>query len=193
MEKQGTKTINYLMEDNNDLSRLFLLYMNDNYNLIKKSFLKAKELNKELSEDIYQEGILKCAERINKVGLRIDKPELSGQTFKNYLFISLKNIIHKERDKNKRMPKDENYIHERDFEHLDVYDFEYSLEREHNRIEEDVLIQDIFNWIEGKYKPIYVGFFKFYFKTEYSYREIAKLTGYGVATIFLQIGIRLFI
>lgn len=179
--------INYMVEDNGQLSHIFLLYVNDNYNVIKRSFLRSKELRYTLSDDVYQEGILRCAERIHKVGLRIENHHMSGQTFKNYLFISLKNIVHKERDKESRIKQDENYINNSDFERLEIDNVEDNLDNEFNRMYEDMLIDDIFKFIEGRYKPIYVGFFKFYFKTEYSYREIAKLTGYGVVTVFSHI------
>ena len=189
MHTEQEKQYNNIMLGKNELSRLFLLYMNDNYNMIKKSFKGDKLMKRILNDDLYQEGILKCAESINKNGIRWVHHSQSGQTFKNYLFISLKNLNDKQGRREEKILKDDNYLSESDFELIEgmVHDVEEGVENEYNRLDEDLLIEEIFQWVEGRYKPIHTGFFKFYFKTEYSYREIAVLTGYGVDTVFRHI------
>ncbi len=89
-------------------AKLFINYINDNYQELYNSFLAfCNNKNYKFDADIFQDTIIKCYNLIDKQGYLKDKTE---QGIKNYFFMAFKQNILRESQYARNLKRDNNII-----------------------------------------------------------------------------------
>lgn len=142
-----------------------------------------KKIEKEFIQDYLHECMIKTYERILNSGFEFINNNISysGESFLRFIYTSMKNEHNGAEKKVSQKSKceDEWKLTEQNF-----YDMNEELDKAEYHVEEDKAINEIFEYVELSYPPLEVGFFKFYFKTNYSYQSISEISGFGLKKIF---------
>lgn len=177
--------------NNKYLASEFLTYINLNYNRILSGFKKSsyKEL---MTDDVFQDSILKVYDSIIKRGFAFPPNSLSGKSFENYLFITCGNeVLSKKKSESKNIKVYIDSSHDLDVISLNDPEYTYELDDELNkeieRISEDILVDDIFQFCKNNHSHLDCGIFEFYFRSGLGYRPLAEITGFSFRTIFVKI------
>lgn len=170
-----------------DIALLFLTWSGLHYEETKKKmktrFNKLQFDNKSYKEyfndDNFHACLVKTHDNILERGFKFKNNcvTYSGESFSSFLYIALRNELYVN-------TKQENLLsHDNDFENLLTFDGE-SLENEHaEKIRENEIINQVYRYVDTHYTFIQSAIFQHYFKTNYSYRKLSKINGYGVSFI----------
>ncbi len=177
---------------NEAIASEFLNYINSHYHKLISGFQKSS-FKKDITDDVFHDSILSIHQSITNKGFKFNKIHLSGKSFENLLFVSCCNVVLQK----KRIIKTKG--HNIYFDSDSVFDnhtylcseFQYNIEEELQseieKINEDLLIEDIRNFIKKNHTHLDCGIFEFYFRSGLSLAKIGELTGYSTRTIFLKV------
>lgn len=164
-------------------ARLFMDYVGSHFDFVRKNIKSAlKTKNIKYCEDFFSDILIVCYDTIDKRGFAFPKDmTLSGSSFNNYLFISYKNRFYNfvEHSQQKFMEKV-----------ISISDTPVQIIDESNPImelrtaeAEEVLIQEIFAYVEQNYEGERADLYKFYFYADLSQEEVSKITGISLGKV----------
>lgn len=172
------------------ISKLFLEYIGLNYKRLFNSFKKA-DFGRILTEDLFHDAIIKVNDKILTKGFKITKSSLSGQSFSNYLFITCGNEVMMDRRLAKRMGNQIVIESDDDFEYLcpeHNYKQDEELQYERERIHEDLLVDEILQFIKKRHIALDCGIFEYYYRAGMGIRQLSKQLGYkSFRTVWVKI------
>lgn len=186
---------------NKDIGRLFLDYFNSNYELAKNKIakqiadmkFKSKAKYHYDDDECFQNCILSGYESIIKNGFTFNSGiKLSGYSFMNFMFINVRNEYFKYVKSQGRLVRD---LHDVDYNDDDiiftpeVFIYHEQLEQDiiNEHIAEDKLIEDIFKWADVNFVPIEAELFKFKYKTNLTYDQMAIISQYSRSFIHARV------
>jgi DNA-directed RNA polymerase specialized sigma24 family protein len=177
--------------NNKLLAADFLNYVNINYNKLLSGFQKSsyKDL---LTDDVFQDSIIKVYDSIIKKGFVFKPDVFSGKSFENYLFIVCGNeVLSRKKFESKNIKVNIDTPHDLDVITMDdpeyCYELDDELNKEIERISEDILVDEIFQFCKSHHSHLDCGIFEFYFRSGLGYRPLAEITGFSFRTIFVKI------
>lgn len=176
---------------NEYLAGEFMNYININYNRILTGFQKSS-FKKEITNDVLHDSIINIYDSILVKGFKIEKMNLSGKSFENYLFIVVGNEILQSKRLIKRRGHNIHFENDYEFENCienNTYNIDDEFISEKEMRSEDNLVDQIIKYIKSKYSHLDCGLFEFYFRSGLGYRKLADLTGFSTRTVFIKISV----
>jgi len=164
-------------------SKLFLNYVGQHFDFVRKNLkLALKSKNIKYCEDFFSDILIICHDTIEKKGFAFPKDmTLSGSSFNNYLFISYKNRFYNyvEHSQKKFMDKIISFSETP----VQIVDESNPIIQLRTAEAEELLIQEIFAYVELHYEGERADIYKFYFFADLSQEEVAKITGISLGKV----------
>ncbi len=169
---------------NKEHAELLMQYIGNNYKFLKSEFKKIFTV--EFNEDGFSDCILRCYNCVERKGFKyVGGIHLSGKSFINYMVMTYRTTI-----------AENGVMQQRKYKRDDVYlnvisDRYFSLEKtiqEYNKqMGEEIFIQEIFTYVDKTYNDEDASLFQFYFMTDFTYKELAKITFTSVGKVHKSI------
>jgi len=167
-----------MISANTVIASFFLSCMSEQWKKIRREFKKAFN-EKQFSDELLHDALIKVHKKITKSGF--NNP--SSHTFKSYLFLSYRNEVFME--KNKQSNGWIDFVDE-------LPEIEYDQESEQwnqaNQRIDDAFKNEIYSYVISKYDHLDSELFQFYYKNQkLSYEQIEQMTGFKIGYVFNRI------